>query len=408
MPDQALDQVDRPRLDDELVVVGGVALRHQPPVRPLVEALAVLEADRERLHRPVELRRHDPDHGARVDPAAEEGAERHVGDQPPRDRVLEPRADLAGRLAQREVEVLGPVDPRDRRLPVALDDRLAPRLEAEHVPGRQAAHALEEGARCRHVAEVQVGGDRLGVQAPRHRGIGEQGLDLAPEHEPPARAPVVERLLAHPVAAEDEPPPALVPDGEGEHAVEAPGEIDRRELLGEMGDHLGVAARAQLVAALQQLLAQLAEVVDLAVQDHGDRAVLVGDRRVAGDQVDDREAILRDHRLASGEAPAGVGPAMLQGCELGVDDGAKIARLRRDDPADAAHQAAASCCEAAVIARQVYPRIGLTDHTARACRSAARAVRGLLRSGRAAGRASRDSLPTVRIFAHDPFQSSKR
>ena len=356
MPDQALDQVDRLGLDDELVVVGGVALCHQPPVWPLVEALAVLEADGEGLHRPVELRRHDPDHGARVDPAAQKGAERHVGDQPAPDRVLQARANLGRRLAQREVDVRGAVDPRDRRSPVALDHRLAPRLEAEHVPGRQAAHPVEEGARGGYVAEVQVGGDRLGIEASRHRGIGEQRLDLAPEHEPAARAPVVERLLSHPVAAEDEPRPALVPDGEGEHAVEAAGELGGWKVLGQVRDDLGIAARTELVPAPQELLPELAEVVDLAVEDDGNGPVLVRDRRIAGDQIDDRQPVLPDHPLAADEGSPCVRPPVLDRGELGIDHRAEIPGAGLDDPADAAHQAAASCSEAAVIGRQVYPR----------------------------------------------------
>ena len=84
-----------------------------------------------------------------------------------------------------------------------------------------------------------------------------------------------------------------------------------------MGDHLGVAARAQLVAPLEQLLAQLAEVVDLAVEDDGDGAVLVGDRRVAGDQIDDCEVILRDRRCFRG-AP-GIRAAIDPGSELRFD-----------------------------------------------------------------------------------------
>ena len=67
-------------------------------------------------------------------------------------------------------------------------------------------------------------------------------------------------------------------------------------------------------------LAQLAEVVDLAVEDDGDGAVLVRDRRIAGDEVDDREAVLGDHRAAAGEAAARVRAAVLERAELRVDD----------------------------------------------------------------------------------------
>ena len=57
--------------------------RHGLGVGPLVEAVPVLEADREGLHRLGHRCAHQPDDRARVDAAAEEGAERNVGDQPP-------------------------------------------------------------------------------------------------------------------------------------------------------------------------------------------------------------------------------------------------------------------------------------------------------------------------------------
>src|SRR5215510_11374269 len=47
--------------------------------------------------------------------------------------------------------------------------------------------------------------------------------------------------------------------------------------------------RAKLIASGQQSLAQLGEVVNFAVEDHPNRAVLVADRLAPRSQVDDRE-----------------------------------------------------------------------------------------------------------------------
>ena len=76
---------------------GPELLGDPPRVRQLVELL-VVEADRERPHRLAGLlghRRHD---GRRVDPAREEGAERHVGDHAPPGRLAERRADALAPL----------------------------------------------------------------------------------------------------------------------------------------------------------------------------------------------------------------------------------------------------------------------------------------------------------------------
>ena len=83
------------------------------------------------------------------------------------------------------------------------------------------------------------------------------------------------------------------------------------------------------------------EVVDLAVEHDRDRAVLVRDRRIAGLEIDDRQTVLADHRVLRGEAAVGVGAAVVEGVELGLDDRTNVAGLARDEPTDAAHQAAA-------------------------------------------------------------------
>ena len=90
-----------------------------------------------------------------------------------------------------------------------------------------------------------------------------------------------------------------------------------------------------------QLIPQRLEVVNLAVEHDRDRAVLVRNRRVAGLEIDDCQAVLADHRVFCGEAAVGVRTAVVQGLELCFDDRADVAGLVRDEPADAAHQAAA-------------------------------------------------------------------
>ncbi len=70
-------------------------------------------------------------------------------------------------------------------------------------------------------------------------------------------------------------------------------------LLVEMDDHLTIAFGAQAVPARQQPLAQLAIVVDLAVEYRQHTAILICDRLVAARDVDNAESSHpeRDARL---------------------------------------------------------------------------------------------------------------
>ncbi len=70
-------------------------------------------------------------------------------------------------------------------------------------------------------------------------------------------------------------------------------------LLVEVDEHLGVAMSREGVPGPLEVMPELAVVVELAVLDDLDAAVLVADRLVAGLEVDDREA-------ARGEADAAV------------------------------------------------------------------------------------------------------
>ena len=59
-----------------------------------------------------------------------------------------------------------------------------------------------------------------------------------------------------------------------------------------------VAGAADLVPASCELLAELEEVVDLAVEDADDVTGLVLDRLAAGDEVDDLQAPVAEHAAA--------------------------------------------------------------------------------------------------------------
>src|SRR5204863_9386562 len=81
----------------------------------------------------------------------------------------------------------------------------------------------------------------------------------------------------------------MIPERNGERSVQFADTI-RPHVLVSVHDDVAVGARPQSVAAIQKPLAELAIVVNLAVEDQNDRASLVEQRLVAGLEVDDAEA----------------------------------------------------------------------------------------------------------------------
>src|SRR5262249_26676380 len=108
----------------------------------------------------------------------------------------------------------------------------------------------------------------LQVQVRRAVEAGEDGLDFRGERERLAVKAVEERLLADTVARQQQFPAAGVPEGEGEHAVEALETIGAPADVGHQDD-FGVAIGGEGEAVLLEDTAELEEVVDLAVEDDG-------------------------------------------------------------------------------------------------------------------------------------------
>jgi hypothetical protein len=65
-----------------------------------------------------------------------------------------------------------------------------------------------------------------------------------------------------------------------------------------------------------QLSSQLLKVVDLTVHHAGDRARLVRQRRIAINQVDDREAVLAQGNAVAAYASSGIRPSVMQAFKL--------------------------------------------------------------------------------------------
>ena len=159
------------------------------------------------------------------------------------------------------------------------------------------------------VSQVLIERRRVELSATADPRVLEQGLELRGEHELAIRPRIEQRLLADPIAGQEQESPPLVPDREGEHAAKPP-QASRPILLEGMDDDLGVAPGGEPVSVCLQLGAQLEEIVDLAVERHPDRAVLVAHRLPAAGQVDDAEPALAEADVALDVEPLVVGAAM--------------------------------------------------------------------------------------------------
>jgi hypothetical protein len=149
------------------VVLRADVFGHAARVRQLGEVAALVKADREGVKVLMAQLDRGGRHRARIQPAAQEDADRHVrGHESEVDRVEE----QLGELPVRPFEVGGPPVrlAQHVRAPVARLLRLAARPEPERVAGRQFAHALPDAAGAGHIAVGQVVPDGLTVEAARH------------------------------------------------------------------------------------------------------------------------------------------------------------------------------------------------------------------------------------------------
>jgi hypothetical protein len=116
---------------------------------------------------------------------------------------------------------------------------------------------------------------RMQQQRAEFRGEEELAIDLG----------IQQRLFPDPVASDKQFLSALVPNGKREHAAQVPGTICP-VLIVRVNYGFGIAVGVEGVAQLLQLFAQLAIVVDFAIENNPGRAVAVVNWLFAAVQVD--------------------------------------------------------------------------------------------------------------------------
>ena len=138
---------------------------------------------------------------------------------------------------------------------------------------------------------------RHGIELPRLGHEVEEPLELAAERHAALVGGVVQRLHAEGIARDEHVAGAAVEEGDGEDPVEA-----REHALAlleiEVEDHLGVGVAAEGVSLGLEFAAELAVVVDLAVEDELHRAIERLHNRYVGKAVQLTVACIRVKNLA--------------------------------------------------------------------------------------------------------------
>ncbi len=310
-------------------------IRRRPAgVGELVEG-ALGEPDRERLDRPAGGAGGQGAERARVDAARQEHADRDVGHEVGAHRVVEPPQQLARPL----VDV-----PRGRvgGGRAAAGTSAAPRPGRPRRPAGGRARACarpEDGARRRDAVARQVEPQRVEVQLARHRRVLQQALELGAERQRAAVAAPVQRLDGEAVVGQHQAPAPGVPQGDREHAAQVREALEA-DVLVQVQDGLEIALGGERVTVARQALAQPAVVVDLAIANQHERAVLVSQRLLGVGDVDDRQTAHGERHGAVGQEAVAVGAAVHDAVRhppAQVDVGRRAVEAQH--PADAAHYA---------------------------------------------------------------------
>src|SRR5712692_4943214 len=172
-----------------------------------------------------------------------------------------------------------------RKIPVLLNAD-ATVLEGQVMSGRQLVHVLKDRQRIGDVAKRKVSIECFYADLAAELRMLAQGFQLRSEDQYAARRDrEIQRLLAHAIARDENLAGAGVPQGKGKHAAQMV-DTARAELFVSMNNRFGVGMSLESMTPRFEFALQVAIVVNLAVEDHRDRAVAAGHRLVPARQID--------------------------------------------------------------------------------------------------------------------------
>src|SRR5690348_4441492 len=154
---------------------------------------------------------------------------------------------------------------------------------------REFFDTIDHRVRRRHVVKAKKTIQRIDVDPPLYRRVLENRLDLGAKKNVAAQPVEKERLDADAITCQHETFSRVRPKAQREHSTKPP-ETIRVPLAKRMQHHFGVAARSKSTPAGDELRAKLGVIVDLAVKDENQVAVLTDHRLIAVEQIDDLQA----------------------------------------------------------------------------------------------------------------------
>src|ERR1051326_4730326 len=273
----------------------GVVKRHAELIgeRACVRTFIVRETagitDAERVHRAWVLARGEGGDRARVETAAQRDTDRDVRANDDLADGFELFANQGCRIALDGRRVFHePVTPLVDLPRFDVDDQQRGCVEL--------AHAFQGRQWFGHVLVMKVKIDRGWIELERNASRSQQRFHLRREEHAVVRLVKIDRLLAHAIAADDEPLASRVPERKRKHAAQVLDEI-KPVLFVEMKNGFAVAVGLKLMAELVESLAQFDEVVNLAVRDERECAVFVVKRLPTAVEIDDAQTTHRQHHV---------------------------------------------------------------------------------------------------------------
>ena len=198
----------------------------------------------------------------------------------------------------------------ERPTPVALQPRRSP-LPGQRVAGWDLLDLGEHGPLAHHSPEANRLDQRARIDRQRHFPVGEQSLDLGGEDEGLAIRPPEQRADAEGIPQEMDGACVAVPDGDRELAVQHAGHAGA-VLLIEVQQDLDLGVGGKDMALGGEGCAQLAVIINLAIEDDGNRLVLVEDRLLAGCHIDDGQTPCPERYSRPLPEAGRIGPAVPQ------------------------------------------------------------------------------------------------
>ena len=263
------------------------------------------------------------DDGRTVDPTREHGTDGQLCPLAYGDGLVQPFEKFARGIVPAQPS-LGRVNRRKRPIAGGREDFASRLFDVDGMGGRQTRHTVEGGGADCGMPERQVVADRLRVDPAGKPGEGAERFRLRSEDEGAIGAGVNQRLLAETVAGEEQAILLRVPDGEGEHATQPPGQVCTPLAISVQQD-FAVAARAEDVALSFETAAEFGEVVDLTVVGDGEATVRTDHRLGRGIPTVQygKPGMGQSDAVALPDALP-VRPPMRKTCPHGFEDGAHL------------------------------------------------------------------------------------